>query len=379
MKLPPLGLYVHLPWCERKCPYCDFNSHEATALPERAYVDCLLEDLEVDLPLAQGRGIDTVFIGGGTPSLFSGDAIDRLLTGIAARIPLARDAEITLEANPGSAEAARFRAYRRAGVNRLSIGVQSFDDGSLRQLGRVHDSAQAIAAIARAGDAGFDRVNLDLMHGLPGQTVGAALGDLETGLSRHRGHISWYQLTIEANTVFYSRPPRLPREDTLAEIQARGEELLREAGLQQYEVSAYSRPGERCRHNLNYWTFGDYLGIGAGAHGKISSAHGRIVRYQKRRLPADYLRVAPAARTAQRRHIAPAELVGEYAMNALRLNEGFTPDQFSDRTGLDAQVLEAPLADLVDRGLLRRRGGRIAATATGRRFLDNVVVRFFPD
>jgi len=379
VKLPPLGLYVHLPWCERKCPYCDFNSHENRTPPEDDYIDCLLEDLTQDLPLAQGRGIDTVFIGGGTPSLFSGVAIARLLDGIAARIPLAGDAEITMESNPGSAETARFRAYRAAGVNRLSLGVQSFDDRSLQALGRVHDARQALAAIDSADAAGFDRVNLDLMHGLPGQDVQAAARDLETALSRGPDHLSWYQLTLEPNTVFHSRPPQLPAEDILADIQAHGEALLHAAGLHQYEVSAWSRPGARCRHNLNYWTFGDYLGIGAGAHGKISAPQGPVRRYHKWRQPAQYLQAAPDARTVWLGEASPATLAGEYVMNALRLVDGFTLAGFSERTGLDPRELEPALSELVSRGLLQLSGNRVSTSAAGARFLDSVTAHFFSD
>ena len=298
LRLPPLSLYVHLPWCVRKCPYCDFNSHQsADEPPFEAYVDALLDDLVVDLPWAQGRECQTIFIGGGTPSLFPGAAIKRLLAGVRERLPLSADAEITLEANPGSAEAARFADYREAGVNRLSIGVQSFDDRSLAALGRIHDASAAVHAVSAARAAGFSNINLDLMHGLPGQDAAAAARDLATAIAQDVPHLSWYQLTIEPNTVFHSRPPALPVEDELAGIQQLGEEHLARAGFRQYEVSAYAKPGHACRHNLNYWRFGDYLGIGAGAHGKITLPdENRVVRSRRSRVPKDYLAGIPAAR-----------------------------------------------------------------------------------
>ena len=288
LQLPPLGLYIHLPWCERKCPYCDFNSHETGRVPEQAYIDSLLADLEADARYTQGRSIATLFIGGGTPSLFSAAAIARLMAGIAARVPLADGLEATMEANPGSAEAEKFAGFRAAGINRLSIGIQSFQDAQLQALGRVHSSDQAHAAIAAARAAGFQRINLDLMHGLPQQDSTLALADLATATGHGISHLSWYQLTIEQNTVFYTRPPLLPVEDALADIQDAGEALLAGTDLRQYEVSAWAAPGQQCRHNRNYWEFGDYLGIGAGAHGKVSFADGRILRYAKRRQPEAY-------------------------------------------------------------------------------------------
>ncbi len=270
MQLPPLGLYIHLPWCERKCPYCDFNSHESSHIPEQRYVEALLADLATDLPLVQGREVDTLFIGGGTPSLFSAAAIAQLLAGIASRVALADSLEATMEANPGSAEADKFAGFAQAGINRLSLGIQSFDDKRLQALGRIHNSDQAHAAIELARTSGFDSFNLDLMHGLPGQSRAGALADLRHAITYQPPHLSWYQLTIEPNTVFHKRPPLLPVEDTLADIQDDGEHLLASEGYNQYEVSAYSTQGFECRHNANYWSFGDYLGIGAGAHGKIT-------------------------------------------------------------------------------------------------------------
>ena len=376
--LPPLGLYIHLPWCERKCPYCDFNSHEGEVLSEQAYVEALLRDLEVDLPLAQGRTVQTLFIGGGTPSLFSGRAIHDLLAGIASRLPLADDLEATMEANPGSSEAGKFQAFREAGINRLSLGIQSFNDAHLRGLGRVHNSQQAHAAIDAARQAGFTRLNLDLMHGLPEQSQAEALTDLRQALDYATGHVSWYQLTIEQNTVFHKQPPLLPVEDILADIQDAGEALLEAAGLDNYEVSAWAGPGHACRHNLNYWKFGDYLGIGAGAHGKISHPDGRIQRYAKKRQPEAYLAAARGEQRAQQHWLAREALPGEYLLNALRLREGFLLRDYRARTGLERDSLQPTLDALLARGLLEEDGhsGRIRATALGRRFLDSVIAEF---
>lgn len=378
MESPPLGLYIHLPWCERKCPYCDFNSHEAGDIPEAEYTDALLRDLEDDLDLAQGRQISTLFIGGGTPSLFSAQAISRLLNGIGSLIDLSPALEATMEANPGSAEADKFAGFRAAGINRLSLGIQSFDNACLQALGRVHNSEQAAAAVEYARSAGFDNFNIDLMHGLPGQTVVAAAADLRTALALRPPHLSWYQLTIEPNTVFHKRPPLLPIEDALADIQQSGESLLAAAGFEQYEVSAYGKPGVRCRHNLNYWSFGDYLGIGAGAHGKVSFADGRVERYAKKRQPAAYMAATRETITASRRKLTPADITGEFMLNALRLNNGFTLPQFCAYTGQDAALLEDKLQHFQQRGLLELESGRVRASELGRRFLDSVVAGFFP-
>ncbi len=374
LRLPPLSLYVHLPWCARKCPYCDFNSHQsATEPPFEAYVDALLDDLSLDLPWAQGRDCQTIFIGGGTPSLFPGAAIRRLLAGVRERLPLATDAEITLEANPGSAEAARFADYREAGVNRLSIGVQSFDDRSLAALGRIHDAAAALHAVSAARAAGFSNINLDLMHGLPGQDETAAARDLATAIAQEVPHLSWYQLTIEPNTVFHSRPPVLPVEDALAGIQFQGETLLAQAGYVQYEVSALARPGHRCRHNLNYWGFGDYLGIGAGAHGKISlPAENRILRSRRSRVPRDYLGATPEARL-DASPVDTEELPLEFLMNALRLCGGVPAEDFEARTGVALASMDEALAALRARGLLVEDPTRLCTTRTGFRFLDSVL------
>jgi putative oxygen-independent coproporphyrinogen III oxidase len=377
MSLPPLSLYIHLPWCERKCPYCDFNSHESSHVPEQAYITALLQDLDADLAMAAGREIQTLFIGGGTPSLFSAEAISRLLAGIGDRLELAPDAEATMEANPGSAEADKFLGFRQAGINRLSLGVQSFQDDKLGALGRVHDSKQARAAIEYASAAGFDSFNIDLMHGLPGQTEADAVYDLETAISFHPPHLSWYQLTIEPNTVFNKRPPTLPVEDALADIQDRGELLLENQGYAQYEVSAYSRPELQCQHNLNYWSFGDYLALGAGAHGKITTADGSIRRYAKTRAPQDYLQ--GERYTASKRVLNQGELIGEFMMFALRLNNGFSTQRFEQVTGLSADQLRPKVQSLADRGLLSTDGDNIRATPLGRRFLDSVIAEFLPN
>ena len=377
MNLPPLGLYIHLPWCERKCPYCDFNSHETAALPEMAYVDALLTDLAQDAGFARGRPVETLFIGGGTPSLFSPAAIERLLQRVAELVNLAPDLEATMEANPGSAEAGRFSAYRQAGINRLSLGIQSFDDARLAGLGRIHDSHQAHRAIAAARGAGFNSFNIDLMHGLPGQTAEQGLADVLTAIACEPPHLSWYQLTIEPNTVFHKRPPILPLEDTLADIQEGGEERLATAGYAQYEVSAYCLPGHQCRHNLNYWTFGDYLAIGAGAHGKITEPDGRVRRYAKTRAPQDYLD-SGGCFTASGHWLDEQDRVAEFMLFALRLNAGFDLATFEHRTGVSRSRVAGTIARLMDEGLLEAQEQRVRASVLGRRFLDDVVARFLP-
>ena len=379
MQPPPLSLYIHLPWCERKCPYCDFNSHELRDLPETNYVDALLRDLEGDLALAQGRTIETLFIGGGTPSLFSAREIARLLKGVGSLLNLSPELEATMEANPGSAEAGKFEGFRAAGINRLSLGIQSFDDHCLQALGRVHNSDQARAAIEHARAAGFDNLNIDLMHGLPGQSITAAEADLRTALAYKPSHLSWYQLTIEPNTRFHKHPPPLPIEDELADIQQRGEAVLASAGFSQYEVSAYSYGNLRCRHNLNYWSFGDYLGIGAGAHGKVSYTDGRIERYAKTRQPEAYLEAQASGFTASRHLLKRGDTSGEFMLNALRLNEGFSRKQFSARTGLETSEIEDTLQRFKREGLLDIDGAQIKTSELGRRFLDTVVAGFFPD
>ncbi len=377
MSLPPLSLYIHLPWCERKCPYCDFNSHESSHIPEQTYVTALLQDLDADLAMAAGRKIQTLFIGGGTPSLFSAESISRLIEGLGKRLELAPDIEATMEANPGSAEADKFLGFRQAGINRLSLGIQSFQDEKLRALGRVHDREQAHAAIGYAKAAHFNSFNIDLMHGLPGQTEADAIFDLETALSFNPPHLSWYQLTIEPNTIFNKRPPTLPVEDALADIQDQGEMLLEKHGYGQYEVSAYSRPGMECRHNLNYWSFGDYLALGAGAHGKVTSADGSIKRYAKTRAPQDYLQ--GECYTASERTLDRDEIIGEFMLFALRLNNGFSTRRFEHVTGLPAAELNLKVQSLVNRELLSHEDDKIRATPLGRRFLDSVIAEFLPD
>lgn len=374
---PPLSLYIHVPWCVRKCPYCDFNSHEGSKeLPEAAYVAALLEDLSHDLHLAQDRTIESVFIGGGTPSLFSGEAYQRLFDALRKQLHFSPNCEITLEANPGTVEQERFKGYRAAGINRLSIGVQSFQNNQLEKLGRIHNSANAVAALHTARDAGFGRINIDLMHGLPGQSASDAVSDIKTALKLGVSHLSWYQLTIEPNTHFHKAPPELPSEETLAEIQTQGLAAIAAAGLSPYEVSAYAVPGEESRHNLNYWRFGDYLALGAGAHGKITLGND-ILRYQKTRLPDHYLQ-RPGSRTAQRHQVLREDRAFEFAMNTLRLHEGFSPAQFETRTGLPFSDILPIVHGLFEDGLLVERGDHFTCSETGRRYLDDVVACFLP-
>jgi putative oxygen-independent coproporphyrinogen III oxidase len=378
LQLPPLSLYIHIPWCVRKCPYCDFNSHESsTEIPEARYVQQLLRDLEQDLSLVQGRPLQSIFFGGGTPSLFSAKAIADILSGVALRLPWSDDIEITLEANPGTAEADKFAGFAEAGINRLSIGVQSFNNEHLQALGRIHDSQQAQAAVAMARNAGINRINLDLMHGLPGQDANSALADLETAIGLNPDHLSWYQLTLEPNTRFYSQPPLLPGESVLADIQDAGEQRLIRAGYQHYEVSAYARDSSYSRHNLNYWGFGDYLGIGAGAHSKLTDVSQQTVtRFSRTRLPADYLRCTDNFH-AQRRQLDTADLGGEFMLNNLRLVQGFALDLFPQRTGQDISRLQPQLDDLLRRELLQTDGATLRTTPLGLRFLDTVVSEFF--
>jgi oxygen-independent coproporphyrinogen-3 oxidase len=371
--LPPLALYVHLPWCVRKCPYCDFNSHERSdALPEREYVDALVADLEAMLPAVWGRRVVSVFIGGGTPSLFSPGAIDRLLAAARARLALEPGAEVTLEANPGTAEAGRFRGYRDAGVNRLSLGIQSFDDEKLRALGRIHSATEARRAIEMA-QASFDNVNLDLMYGLPGQTLEQARADFRQALAFGTTHLSAYELTVEPNTVFYNRPPPgIPGHDVSADMQLAVEELAGAAGFEHYETSAFARPRRRCRHNLNYWEFGDYLGLGAGAHGKLSFAD-RVTRHERAKQPRDYM---AAAGRAQEKTVAPRELPFEFMLNALRLVEGVPEGLFAERTGLPGASILGKLRSAREKGLLEEDALRIRPTRRGRLFLNELLQQF---
>ncbi len=377
---PPLSLYVHLPWCVRKCPYCDFNSHEARgALPFDAYVDALLADLDHDLPLVWGRTIHSVFFGGGTPSLFPADAIDRFLQQASARLRFAPEAEITLETNPGTAEHGRFEDYRKAGVNRISFGIQSFDDGCLQRLGRIHDSAQADAAVKLARDAGFDNFNLDLMYALPGQTLAMAEDDVERALALQPAHISHYQLTLEPNTTFAARPPQgLPDEDSAWDMQERCQAMLAAAGYAQYEVSAYARPGRQCAHNLNYWRFGDYLGIGAGAHGKLTlGSEQDILRRWKVKHPTAWLASAGSAEAiGGDQRIAPQQRPFEFMLNALRLVEGFPLGTFELRTGLDRTCIAAELEEALARGWVERQDDLVRPTPLGQRFTNDVITLF---
>jgi putative oxygen-independent coproporphyrinogen III oxidase len=375
-ELPPLSLYIHIPWCLRKCPYCDFNSHERKGeLPEAEYVDALVADLEASLPQVYGRRIHTIFIGGGTPSLFSPEAIDRLLVAIRTRIIVDPEAEITLEANPGTFEAERFRGFRAAGVNRLSLGVQSFDDARLAALGRVHGADEARRALDMAL-AIFPTVNADIMYALPGQEVQGALADIREAIERGAPHVSAYHLTLEPDTHFHRFPPVLPPEEAAADMQDGIEALLADSGHEHYETSAFARPGHRARHNLNYWNFGDYLGLGAGAHGKISFRD-RIVREVRERKPQGYLRAAlEGGAVWETREVAEAELPFEFMLNALRLVEGFPIALFTQRTGLPIAVAEPALATAEGAGLIERDHARIAPSARGRRFLNDLLELF---
>ena len=379
--LPPLSLYIHLPWCLKKCPYCDFNSHELqsggvlSADLEQRYVDALVADLDASLPLIWGRTIHSIFIGGGTPSLFSPQSIDRLLGDIRARLRLTPDCEITLEANPGTFEKDRFKAFRSAGVTRLSIGVQSFNDAHLKALGRVHDGAQAMAAVEEAAQS-FDTFNLDLMYALPGQTIADLDKDVQTALSLAPPHISIYHLTIEPNTYFAKFPPVVPEEDAAYAMLDRMTELLGQAGLARYEVSAYAAEGHRCWHNLNYWQFGDYLGIGAGAHSKLSFAH-RIVRQVRYREPKLYMQNALAGHAVtQDEDIKHKELAFEFMLNALRLKEGFDPAYFFERTGLSLSSIQAGLSLAISKNLLIQTPERIKPTERGFDFLSDLQEMF---
>jgi oxygen-independent coproporphyrinogen-3 oxidase len=380
---PPLSLYIHLPWCVKKCPYCDFNSHAlkgdgADSLPEDRYVTALIADLEHDLPRVWGRPVQSIFFGGGTPSLFSPASIDGLLCAVRARLPLRPDAEITLEANPGTVELERFQGYRAAGVNRLSIGIQSFNAGQLRALGRIHGRDEALRAAEAARSAGFDNFNLDLMFGLPGQTVEAARADLRCALDLTPAHLSLYQLTIEPNTLFHAQPPRLPDDDRVWEIQSALQAMTKAAGFQHYEISAYARDSLGSRHNLNYWRFGDYLGIGAGAHAKITDARG-ITRLWKIKQPAEYMHKAgSAAAIGGEQRLTRADAAFEFMLNALRLSAGFEPALFQERTAQPLSLVEEALQQAETRGLITRRHDRIQPTETGLRFLNDLLCLFLP-
>lgn len=391
LELPPLGLYVHIPWCVRKCPYCDFNSHErpGEGIPETEYVEQLEADLKRELARSQGsvastgaagatargplrfRFVETVFFGGGTPSLFGPESFERVLELLRTNGRLSPEAEITLEANPGTAEAARFAGYRKAGIDRLSLGVQSFDDTALARLGRIHDGGEALAAMDMAREAGFDNLNIDLMFGLPGQTREQALSDLEAAIGFGPEHISWYQLTLEPNTVFWRRPPPLPEENSIDDMQQAGLDLLERAGYRRYEVSAFALDGRQCRHNMNYWAFGDYLGVGAGAHGKLTDpGSDRILRTRKTRRPGHFL--TPGDHTAVA-EVHRSERSLEFLMNALRLRDGFSADDFESRTGIAFGAVKEKLKCLSSRELLDLSGKRVRATGKGYRLLDGIL------
>jgi putative oxygen-independent coproporphyrinogen III oxidase len=387
-----LALYVHMPWCVRKCPYCDFNSHQLkSAQPDSAYIDALIRDLDTELPLIAGRRIDTVFFGGGTPSLFSPEEFARLLRALRQRVEFANDAEITLEANPGTIERGRFAGYRDAGINRVSLGAQTFAPAALARLGRIHSAEDTHRAVAELRTAGIANFNLDLMYALPGQTFEEALGDVRTACALAPTHISYYQLTLEPGTVFYARPPALPDDEAAWQIQSACQALLEAAGYRQYEVSAYAREGARCRHNLNYWRFGDYLGLGAGAHGKLTlNLPKRLLRTAKPKQPRDYLEQLRAAHPAigernpmgehdpigERNYVPAEDLPFEFMLNVLRLNEGFAGRDFEARTGLDLDVVQPALARARGRGLIDTASGRWWPTDLGRRFLNDLQESF---
>lgn len=375
---PPLALYIHTPWCAQKCPYCDFNSHQASTFDEDAYISALIDDLLQDLPLVWGRSIFSIFIGGGTPSLFSGIAINRLVTELRACLNFNPGIEITIEANPGSADEAHFADYLEAGINRLSIGVQSFDDASLESLGRIHNRQQAISAVQKARSAGFDNINLDLMFALPAQTLQLAETDVIQAIELQPEHISHYQLTIEPNTLFYQRPPdKLPDDDLSWDIQQNCQQILAQQGYQQYEISAYARPGRQSRHNLNYWQFGDYLGIGAGAHGKITlPAENRVIRTQRIRQPQQYLRTPAAERISQQQQLIADDLVFEFMLNALRLTEGFDLSLFDLHSGLERTNLQPSLQRAIDLGLLTMTNNHVTPTDLGLRFHNDLQALF---
>jgi oxygen-independent coproporphyrinogen-3 oxidase len=375
-----LALYVHMPWCVRKCPYCDFNSHQLkSAQPDSSYIDALIRDFEIEAPRLEGRRIDSVFFGGGTPSLFSPMEFARLLTALKERIAFADDAEITMEANPGTIERGRFSGYAEAGINRVSLGAQSFDSRALKVLGRIHSAEDTHRAVEELRGAKLDNFNLDLMYALPGQTLEEALNDIRVALSLEPSHISYYQLTLEPGTVFHSRPPALPDEDAAWQIQTAGQTRLAEAGYAQYEVSAYAKEGARCRHNLNYWLFGDYVGIGAGAHGKLSQGQPmRILRTTKAKQPREYQDQIRRAHdtVGESVYIAAADLPFEFMLNALRLNEGFSADGYEDRTGLALNMLDQKLDGARARGLLEPCTAGWRPTELGRRFLNDLQASF---
>lgn len=381
MPFIPLALYIHVPWCIRKCPYCDFNSHHApNNLPEKQYVQALLNDLSQELPFIWGRRLESIFIGGGTPSLFSADRMDELLAGIRALLPFRPNIEVTLEANPGTFEQEKFKGFREAGINRLSVGIQSFNSEHLQALGRVHNQAEALKAAEVARYAGFDNFNLDLMFGLPQQNLEQALTDLQQAIALKPTHLSWYQLTLEPNTLFYKHPPSLPDDDLLVDMQYAGQVLLQQAGYTHYEVSAYAHPQRQCQHNLNYWQFGDYLGIGAGAHGKITDPFGQVTRHQKYRQPAHYLQQVELGQArSDTQRLSAADLKFEFMLNALRLKAGFDSVLFTERTGLALETVQAPLELAERKGWLTVTDNQVTTTELGWQFLNTVIQLFLDD
>ncbi|SDK73526.1 oxygen-independent coproporphyrinogen-3 oxidase [Methylophilus rhizosphaerae] len=376
---PPLSLYIHIPWCVRKCPYCDFNSHEARQeIPEAAYVDALIADLEQVTPLVWGRKIRSVFFGGGTPSIFSAEAIDKILSHVRMLTPLEYGAEVTLEANPGTVDIANFKGYRDAGVNRVSLGIQSFQPQYLKALGRIHDREQALAAAELALNT-FDKVNLDVMYALPEQSLEDALQDAETACQIKPAHLSFYHLTLEPNTPFHRTPPSLPDDDTSATMQEEIEKILAANGYQHYETSGFAQLGQQCQHNLNYWTFGDYLGIGAGAHSKLSF-HDKIIRQSRHKHPKRYLEAVPQGQVVDSEwQIGREDLAFEFMMNALRLVDGVEAGLFQQRTGLPLRAIQSQLLEAQQKGLLKQEGGVIAPTLQGQRFLNTLLEMFLPE
>lgn len=373
-----IALYIHIPWCVRKCPYCDFNSHKSPQhLEESLYIDALLADMKLDIAQFDKKEISSIFIGGGTPSLFSAASYERLFAGLGQMLHLPKDMEITLEANPGSFEQQRFNDYRVAGINRLSIGIQSFNPQKLKALGRIHDAQQAHSAVATAKKAGFDNINLDIMHGLPEQTLEEGLQDIETAIALDVAHISWYQLTIEPNTVFYKKPPRLPSENICYELEEEGFLRLEQSGYTRYEISAFCQNNKRCTHNINYWSFGDYYGIGAGAHGKISTANG-IFRTRKHRLPAEYLN-ADKPFSAEIKKLSSEDISFEYMLNVTRLEQAIAYQLFEQRTGLNHHLLQAKLAMAETKGFIQSNHNQWQITALGRRFTNDLQSLFLTD
>ncbi len=379
MRYSPLSLYVHIPWCEKKCPYCDFNSYASSNIPEQDYLDCLIEDLQIEAESVQDRELRSIFIGGGTPSLFSAKSLARLLQTVAKEFHFNKDIEVTLEVNPASADQRKFVDFFHAGINRLSIGVQSFNDSSLRDLGRIHTGRDGVSAIKLAQTAGFSNINIDLMYGLPNQSEEEAVSDLNEAILRRPQHISWYELTIEPNTIFYSSPPNLPKENTLEAIEETGLAFLSKNGFSRYEISAFSRLNHQCQHNLNYWRFGDYLGIGAGAHGKITNKDNSITRYSKTRNPGDYISASGCENRVNESTLSKKETVLDFALNSFRLSDGFTLDQFKNSTYLSPHHLEPQISSLCDQGLVLKNSTGYKTTSLGQRYLNEIIHKFMVD